>query len=170
MTFLALKYNCVFSSSLSKEFLSRLENKSDDYSPLLVCHDGGVVSETAAILVKLTRCEVSILRGGYVSYRQYVQDHLSLEDRKDYRQDKSNASSLFQFRKSGKPQVHSDHWTPRRGQSSVHPEPGGQERGAGAGPGHHVPGGARHPGDVRIQDHAQTHLAVLNRQSKQFTS
>ena len=58
-----------------------MQNKSGDYKPLLVCHDGGIVSETAAALARLAKCEANILSGGYAGYRQYVQQHLSLEDR-----------------------------------------------------------------------------------------
>ena len=71
------------SFSLSSNFLPHLQNKADDYKPLLVCHDGGVVSETAAVLARLAKCDANILRGGYASYRHYVEQHLSLEDRKD---------------------------------------------------------------------------------------
>ena len=71
------------SLSLSSNFLPHLQNKADDYKPLLVCHDGGVVSETAAVLARLAKCDANILRGGYASYRHYVEQHLSLEDRKD---------------------------------------------------------------------------------------
>jgi len=68
------------SSSLSSNFLPHLQNKSADYKPLLVCHDGGVVSEAAAVLARLAKCEANILRGGYSGYRHYVEQHLSLED------------------------------------------------------------------------------------------
>ena len=71
------------SSSLSSSFLPHLQNKPDDYKPLLVCHDGGLVSESAAVLARLAKCEANILRGGYSGYRLYVEQHLSLEDRKD---------------------------------------------------------------------------------------
>lgn len=69
------------SSSLSTKFLPHLQSKSEDYSPLLVCHDGGIVSETTAALARLAKYQVTILRGGYVGYRQYVEQHLSMEDR-----------------------------------------------------------------------------------------
>ena len=71
------------SSSLSSSFLPHFQNKPDDYKPLLVCHDGGLVSESAAVLARLAKCEANILRGGYSGYRLYVEQHLSLEDRKD---------------------------------------------------------------------------------------
>ena len=58
-----------------------MRDKSGDYKPLLVCHDGGIVSETAAALARLAKCEAKILSGGYAGYRQHVQQHLSLEDR-----------------------------------------------------------------------------------------
>ena len=58
-----------------------MQSKSEHYSPLLVCHDGGMVSETAAALAKLAKYKVTILRGGYAGYRQYVEQHLSMEDR-----------------------------------------------------------------------------------------
>ena len=75
--------NHLCSLSLSSSFLPHLQNKSADYKPLLVCHDGGVVSESAAVLARLAKCEANILRGGYSGYRLYVEQHLSLEDRKD---------------------------------------------------------------------------------------
>ena len=121
------------------------------------------MSETAAALARLAKCEAKILSGGYAGYRQHVQQHLSLEDR--YVLMYCNMYPGLQFRKSSQLQVPGYHRPQAGGQGPAHPGPGGGERGAGAGPGHHGQGGGGrgHPGDVREQDHAHSHLAVFTR-------
>ena len=71
----------------------------------------------------------------------------------------------LQFRKSSQLQVPGYHRPQAGGQGPAHQGPGGGERGAGAGPGHYGQGGGGrgHPGDVREQDHAHSHLAVFTR-------
>ena len=110
------------------------------------------MSETAAALAKLAKYKVTILRGGYAGYRQYVEQHLSMEDRNVL---KATYKTIYmypccQFRKSGQLPVPGDHRPQGGGQGPAHPGPGGGERGAGAEPGHHGQGGGGrgHPGDV----------------------
>ena len=69
------------SSQLAEVLRGRGGEDGGRYRPLLVCQDGGLVSETAAAVLVLARCDPRILRGGYLAYRRFVEQHLVLEDR-----------------------------------------------------------------------------------------
>ena len=69
------------SSQLAEVLRGRGGEDGGRYRPLLVCQDGGLVSETAAAVLALARCDPRILRGGYLAYRRFVEQHLVLEDR-----------------------------------------------------------------------------------------
>ena len=48
-----------------------LLNKDEKYSPLLVCYDGGVVSETVALIIKQLGYHPVILKGGFLRIEEF---------------------------------------------------------------------------------------------------
>ena len=58
-----------------------LEGKSREYKVLLVCRNGGIVSETVAAAFNVAKYKTWILKDGYLSYRQFLGGHFHNEDR-----------------------------------------------------------------------------------------
>ena len=70
-----------FSSALSTKLQDVLERKSRECKVLLVCRNGGIVSETVAAAFNVAKYKTWILKDGYLSYRQFLGDHFHNEDR-----------------------------------------------------------------------------------------
>ena len=66
---------------MSTKLQEVLEGRSRECKILLVCRNGGIVSETVSAAMMVAKYKPYILKDGYLSYRKFLADHFHNEDR-----------------------------------------------------------------------------------------
>ena len=72
-------YSLCFSSLLGTKLMKLLEQESKKesvFKPLLICYDGGLISETVSSVMSQCHDDPTILLGGYQQYRNFVERNL----------------------------------------------------------------------------------------------
>lgn len=65
------------SANISRHLQQHLQNKDKDYAPLIYCWRGGQRSHSFATVLSQVGWQVTLLEGGYKTYRHYVRDQLA---------------------------------------------------------------------------------------------